>query len=284
MNGRQPRKVWPKQTGRRTAVAPNPPIDVCCVKGCDAKSSALGMCTRHWRRTKKYGSPVATKGFSGVLVGLPVQERFYFQIKKTPKCWLWAGATDGDGYGIFSGKVGDISYKRAHRFSWSYHTGEVLPPGMMVCHKCDNPRCVNPDHLFAGTARDNMHDMISKGRRRILLGQDSPRAKLTTKQVKSILRDPRPYAQIAAEYDVAATTIGSIKQRVSWSVLKAGPVARAPRIGIRGERNYQARFTEAQIRHIRTTAESGKALAAHFGVTPGAICNIRKRRTWAHVK
>ena len=245
---------------------------------------SLGLCNRHWRRTRKYGSPVANKGHSGMLVGLPASERFYRQIKKTPKCWLWAGATDGDGYGIFSGAVGNQVFKRAHRFSWSFHTGEVLLRGMMICHKCDNPRCVNPDHLFAGTALDNMRDMIAKGRRRTPSGEDAPKAKLTAKQVKAILRDPRPYALIAADYGVAATTIGSVKQRVSWAGLKAGPVARAPKIGMRGERNYQARFTEADIRHIRATTERGKDLAQRFGVTPAAITNIRKRRTWAHVK
>jgi hypothetical protein len=227
---------------------------------------------------------VATKGHSGLLVGLPVGERFNRQVKKTDTCWLWAGATDRDGYGKFRGDVGGIVYNRAHRFSWAFHTGEILPPGTMICHRCDNPRCVNPGHLFTGTARDNMLDMISKGRRNTPSGENAPQAKLTTKQVKQIIRDPRPYAQIAADYGVAATTIGSIKQRVSWAALKAGPVARAERIGMRGERNYQARFTDADIRHIRSTDESGKELAARFGVTPGAICNIRKRRTWAHVK
>jgi hypothetical protein len=194
--------------GRRPAGSPSPPADVCCIKGCDTAWLYLGLCNRHWRRNKKYGSPVATKGHSGMLVGLPVGERFYRQVKKTPTCWLWSGATDGDGRSIFSSAVGTTVYKRAHRFSWSFHTGEVLPRGMMICHKCDNPRCVNPDHLFPGTAFDNMRDMIAKGRRRILEGGDAPKAKLSAKQVKAIIRDPRPYAQIAADYGVAATTIG----------------------------------------------------------------------------
>jgi hypothetical protein len=194
--------------GRRPAGSPSPPADVCCIKGCDTAWLYLGLCNRHWRRNKKYGSPVATKGHSGMLVGLPVGERFYRQVKKTPTCWLWSGATDGDGRSIFSSAVGTTVYKRAHRFSWSFHTGEVLPRGMMICHKCDNPRCVNPDHLFPGTAFDNMRDMIAKGRRRILEGEDAPKAKLSAKQVKAIIRDPRPYAQIAADYGVAATTIG----------------------------------------------------------------------------
>jgi HNH endonuclease len=269
---------------KRTAGSPNPPPDVCCVKGCDAPTLALGLCNRHWRRTRKYGSPVATKGHSGMMVGLAPKVRFDRQVKRTPTCWLWAGATDRDGYGIFRGDVGGITYAKAHRYSWAFHTGEVLPRGIMVCHKCDNPRCVNPDHLFPGTAADNMIDKIRKGRANVPFGERAPTARLTVKQVKAIIRDPRPHAQIAADYGVAATTIGSVKQRVSWAWLKAGPVARAPKVGMRGERNVHARLTEADIRHIRTTTERGMDLAERYGVTRAAITNIRKRRTWAHVK
>lgn len=79
-------------------------------------------------------------------------------------CWLWVGSVDGDGYGFISPYInGERIRLRAHRASYEVFVGEI-PDGMFVCHKCDVPGCVNPDHLFAGSALDNTRDMIQKGR------------------------------------------------------------------------------------------------------------------------
>jgi hypothetical protein len=91
-----------------------------------------------------------------------VEERFNkkYKINETTDCWEWQYATNNLGYGFFR----DTDKMRtAHRVSYEINKGPI-PSGMCVCHLCDNPACVNPDHLWLGTIKDNMHDMIKKGR------------------------------------------------------------------------------------------------------------------------
>ena len=188
---------------------------VCCIKKCDLPVLALGLCDKHWRRNKKYGSPVAIKMHSGSNRGLSAENRFWKGVVKTDNCWVWKLGKDKNGYGMFKGMIGSTTFTRAHRYSYALHTGDLLV-GMQALHSCDNPSCVNPDHLSSGTNADNMRDKVQKGRQRVPVGEKHGQAILTERQVQRILKDPRPYTEIATQYGVAPSTIGSIKQRVSW--------------------------------------------------------------------
>ena len=127
-------------------------------------------------------------------------------------CWLWMGKTSR-GYGVIETK-GLRVY--AHRASWELFNNRS-PVGLSVCHRCDVPCCVNPHHLFAGTHRQNMDDMVKKGRQQRIVGVDKLFAKLDAEKVIAIRVDPRPHRTIASEYGIASPTVCRIKNRQAWS-------------------------------------------------------------------
>ena len=93
-----------------------------------------------------------------------ITERFWTKVEKSDGCWIWKGSRHHNGYGyLHRGGHTDRHPARAHRFSWEIHNGPI-PVGLWVLHRCDNPPCVRPDHLFLGTRKDNMVDCAAKGR------------------------------------------------------------------------------------------------------------------------
>jgi hypothetical protein len=256
---------------------------VCCIKGCDKTPDYAGLCVNHYRIMIKNGSPVAQKMAHWRWLRMSYEERFWQNVEKntTPQgCWDWHAGRDFDGYGAFDSVWDGKKYTKAHRFSFALHHSHP-PKGMHVCHRCDRPSCVNPDHLLLGSPLDNMRDKIAKGRARTPFGENASRAVLTEEQVKIILADPRPSSRISAEYNVTTGTINDIKRRVSWSHLGNDRGVKAVRVS--PNKGVSNNITPDMVREIRSGKSSGKDLAAKYNVTPQTITDIRKRRSWAHV-
>lgn len=145
-----------------------------------------------------------------------VKRRYWRFVQRHPgnKCWGWTGASHG-GYGQISD--GRRKKVRAHRLSWIIHRGPI-PPGMCVLHRCDNPECSNPRHLFLGTKKDNTQDMVAKGRSSF--GSRNGQAVLREQDVVAILKrhrtSPEPFSETASEYGVCVQTIRNIIHGITW--------------------------------------------------------------------
>lgn len=146
-------------------------------------------------------------------------KNFYEKIRidTTTACHEWTGSLDTAGYGRV--RVGR-GFRGAHRAAWILSKGDI-PDGMCVLHRCDNPSCVNVDHLFLGTQQDNMRDMVAKGRnrRREYRGENSSVAKLTNEQALAIKNGPRDIAskrQFAKQFGVALHTVENIQTGRRW--------------------------------------------------------------------
>lgn len=144
-------------------------------------------------------------------------DRFWTKVNKTETCWLWLGRTDRDGYGDFH--MDGRAY-RAHRMSWTLVNGPIAS-GLLACHKCDNPTCVNPDHLFLGTHDANMADMKSKGRQ-LRSCEEHPLAKMKNNdvlEVRRLLGERISQSRVAKMFGVSQATISYINTRATWRTL-----------------------------------------------------------------
>lgn len=184
----------------------------CRVEYCDRESIARGCCHRHYRALTLYGDPTAVRQKQHH--GLSLKERFYQYVKQGDGCWRWLSYVDPQGYGRLNIDGKPIL---ASRLSYLLHHGDI-PNGKVVCHKCDNPTCVNPKHLFIGSQADNMADMIEKGRDRhkCLSGVQHHRAKLDPERASAIRASDEPTAVLARRYNISRATVHSIKTGRTW--------------------------------------------------------------------
>lgn len=125
-------------------------------------------------------------------------------------CLMWAGTRHGKGYGHFRKGTGVL---KAHRASYELFCGPI-PDGLLVLHRCDNPTCVNPDHLFLGTNDDNMADRQAKTRQ--ARGERAGRARLKEAAVRDIRSSPASTKELAQKYSVAPETIKGVRSGRTW--------------------------------------------------------------------
>lgn len=157
-------------------------------------------------------------------------ERFWLHVQKSDGCWLWTGERTAHGYGRVW--VSRKDRPQAHRFSYELHYGPI-PDGLHVCHHCDTPLCIRPDHLFLGTDADNMQDAAAKGRvphgeshwttrtpEKAPRGERNGQAKLMPAQVLAIRADYatglQTHDSLALTYGIGRTQILRIVNRQRW--------------------------------------------------------------------
>lgn len=170
-------------------------------------------------------------------------ERFLYYIEKTSSCWIWTGDKTVSGYGSFHVYKNKVHIKYgAHRLSWALHHNQN-PGKFFICHRCDNPICVNPEHLFAGTQQDNVNDMLSKGRgimqrdpdrlknflklhsNRRARGDAHPGTKLTTvdvENIRALFEFGVPAKTLAKDFGVSKNTIWRVANGTTWGHISKG--------------------------------------------------------------
>jgi len=181
-------------------------VRICSIDDCDNTHKAKGYCEKHYMRVRIHGDPNSRKS---------LRERFEEKVELIPfsTCHWWNSTLSPSGYGQIT-----VNYKsaRAHRVAYEMYIGPI-PKGMIIMHKCDNPACVNPDHLKTGTQQDNMDDMNSKGRR--CSGENHPNSKLTKADALEIRRLGKTHGQreLAKRFDINSSIVNDIINLKAWN-------------------------------------------------------------------
>lgn len=149
--------------------------------------------------------------------------RYRFEMKfergNDDECWLWLGKKNYKGYGYFC--MGTSKSVASHRVAYELYVGKI-PKGLLVCHSCDNRECINPRHLWIGTAKENNKDRDKKGRFVALKGEKNGMTKITEKtarEIKMRIMTGEPMSKISRELNITYSIVNNIKAGLTWKYI-----------------------------------------------------------------
>ena len=216
--------------GRRFSKKCN--MRLCVIQSCNNPHMARGYCMTHYSRWRKTGSAMENEpvrdmtklrhfNINELEITQNLLHRFWKKVEKTDGCWEWSGCK-ARGYGKMSVYGFGFAAETATRISWRIHFGRI-PEGKWILHKCDNPPCVRPDHLFIGDAQTNVDDMITKGRNRAtnrVFGESNHLSVLTESKVLEILKTKPGTRGLAKKFGVHRDTVWNIRTGKTWKHLQ----------------------------------------------------------------
>jgi HNH endonuclease len=179
-------------------------VMTCAITSCGKPIKARGLCQGHYKRLQKYGDPLIGEPRGKWVRVLQRSKRLENYFITDIGCWQYLGKPYW-GYG-------------PHRLAWEDANNQSAK-GLHIRHKCDNPLCINPAHLEAGTHYDNMQDMFLRGRANPVKGEKHYNAKLTADQVRDIRSASGSYREIAQRYDISKSYVCNLKAHRKWNHL-----------------------------------------------------------------